>query len=563
MIDLSDHDIRHAAQLISFESLDAATAAAIEAIDLSQNLLAALPSRLLRPLSGLTELDLSGNDFHAFPVALCQLPSLTRLDLSHNALTAVDASAELFARGLPRLATLLLRSNRLEALPLGLCGCGELRSLDLTANRLGMGLCADGALAGTARLASLALGYNGLLALPASLWALPLTALDLSANRLGALPAEVGRLAPTLESLALDDLPLRALPPALGACARLRTLALSRERLEWPPADVMRRPLAAVLAWLRAHEAGPPPAAPQLAPEAPASPEAEEEAAVQEREQRAEQAALRLCADERRSACAEHMARVRAALEAAAAADARLSDAQRKLSERRQSAAAEAEAAQLSVASAAARVAAIPKRHLDELRQLPTPPEAVRLTLQAVHALIEASECHGANSDARGLRQVAMRAAGAGMMAGSLTGGSARGASTLLAAPWEAVRGTLQKGFQARVERFDAARVSPAVCGAVRAALPSGADTAGAVGKASVACGPLYRWACATLDLADGLHAARPFEAEIAALEAEQAALAKRRRDAQERVRELRTELAQLTVEEEALRRELAEGSGD
>ena len=88
-------------------------------------------------------------------------------------------------------------------------------------------------------------------------------------------------------------------------------------------------------------------------------------------------------------------------------------------------------------------------------------------------------------------------------------------------ASWEAVRGTLQKNFTQRVKAFDASLVSAEACALVRAALPSGDDALASVGKASVACAPLYQWAQASLDLVESLLAAAPAREAMERLEAE------------------------------------------
>ena len=160
------------------------------------------------------------------------------------------------------------------------------------------------------------------------------------------------------------------------------------------------------------------------------------------------------------------------------------------------------------------------------------------------------------------LRSVALQAArasggaaGGGVAATSLAGAAA--AVSKIAAPWEAVRGTLQKNFTARVQRFDAARVEAAVCTAVRAALAAGSGGLAAVDKASLACGPLFSWANASLDLAASLQAAGPLAAEMERLAAELHGLGERRAVTREELAALKRTLAALEVEMEALRREV------
>ena len=196
------------------------------------------------------------------------------------------------------------------------------------------------------------------------------------------------------------------------------------------------------------------------------------------------------------------------------------------------------------------------------------------VVLQAVHTLLEASEgpaaaAGGAQaamaatavaSPGARLRQAAAKASEDQRRPGGTTiAASARAASALgcLNAPWEQVRGTLQKNFQARVQRFDAARLTAAVCSAVRAALPSGTQAFAAVDKASVACGPMYAWACASLELAGQLQAAAPLEGQIAHMQAELQALSERRAATGDEACRLRDELAELEAMEESIRREV------
>jgi hypothetical protein len=80
-----------------------------------------------------------------------------------------------------------------------------------------------------------------------------------------------------------------------------------------------------------------------------------------------------------------------------------------------------------------------------------------------------------------------------------------------------------------------------------------------AVDKASTACGPLYSWACASLELAARLHEAAPLAAEIAQLELELRALAERRAATQAENVLLHETRRTLQAEREALRKEVEE----
>jgi len=82
----------------------------------------------------------------------------------------------------------------------------------------------------------------GLPGFPAILSQLPdLEQLDLSGNRLTALPDDIGDL-PRLTRLVLDDNQLAALPESLGALTSLRWLALDGNALTDLPAAISRLP---------------------------------------------------------------------------------------------------------------------------------------------------------------------------------------------------------------------------------------------------------------------------------------------------------------------------------
>jgi len=133
--------------------------------------------------------------------------------------------------------------------------------------------------------------------------------------------------------------------------------------------------------------------------------------------------------------------------------------------------------------------------------------------------------------------------------------------------PWEAVRGTLQRNFVQRVSKFDARKVSAAMCTAVRAALPQGDDALESVSKASVACAPLWTWAHASLELADSMHAATTGEGDVERLEvqlalqrgketsakAEAQALGRRLLEVDAEMRMLRSEAEAAAAEAEAV----------
>ena len=749
LIDLSERSLRTQFELDVFgpKVLTPEIAAGIWQIDFTNNGISAIPPSMTRPLSGVRELFLAHNALTAFPPALCLLPSLETLDLSLNLLEAIDVSGEMVAKGMPRLTTLLVSRNRLTRIPAFLAQCTCLTSLDLGHNRLGFAVTiasddgdatAADPLAGTFQLRQLSLNDNGLLNLPHSIYDLAhLVELNVAGNRLALLPAKVGALAHTLELLDLSHNSLRALPPQLGDCAKLTSMDASHNPLQWPPANVMSSPLPRILSWLREHAHVPEversPRALDDAAMAAAAEAAEAKRASEARVERvrAEAAALKQSVDMRVEALRGLRTQSARAKEAASSAEGAAASAAAILEKRREEIKARMSAEEKQVEAAAARVASIPKRHLEELARFTNPPPAVQNTLTAVHLLLEASEqsdkpaaaqklgmrsamqaasmvslpavgrelaragressrsgaggkesarsgvvkdsirsnpvkepskesargsptkdsarstrtqpAHSGGGDspqsARGgggsmdsarsrMRQVAQKMSSspssarvapapppasasssdaasataataattfptppppptplaatsskgrssAGSLArrvsteppASASGGSGMASAYTAPTPWEAVRGTLQRNFVQRVSKFDARKVSAAMCTAVRAALPQGDDALESVSKASVACAPLWTWAHASLELADSMHAATTGEGDVERLEvqlalqrgketsakAEAQALGRRLLEVDAEMRMLRSEAEAAAAEAEAV----------
>ena len=468
IVDLSERSLRTAYELEIFgeDIIKAEVAAAVWSLDLCKNHLASVPATMTRPLCGLRELDLSRNSLACFPVALCHLPSLELLDMSLNLLESVDVSAELVKSGLPKLQKLLLSRNRLTAFPQCLPGCMQLEALDLSHNRLGFAMTGSDAadpLRGTAKLRELCLNDNGLLQVPPAVFALPLEVLRVGGNRLSALPPSIAGLAGSLTSLDIGRNSLSALPPQLGTCDLLSQLAVDANPLTWPPADVMKKPLPKILAWLREQLRMPAPPPVDRAALAAAAAKAARESLIAAL--RAEALAVRSCLTKRSAELAELQARCAGAVAALSECEAATTAASRLLEAERASTMERMELEQKGVADAAARVASIPKRHLEELRQLNNPPKTVMRTLQAVHLLLDAAENPASGSRLRQaveavqaaasppasavakLRIAAQRvSAGAKVAPAPKVVGGVTTAGGDKAA-WETVRGTLQRNF--------------------------------------------------------------------------------------------------------------------
>ncbi|KAA0150425.1 hypothetical protein FNF29_05228 [Cafeteria roenbergensis] len=284
---------------------------AMRLLCLSSNRITALPAEGLATLSGLGVLDLSKNRLEEVPSLAACAPSLERLLLAGNALTAMpcvagmrklvelDVSANRIASvlppdgvapaagSLPSLRRLLLADNQLRGRALGdlLRAAPALSELDARGNHLtavpplpplldtalfGRNNITDfpaealGGAAAAVASAAAAAGQD-----PASQAAAAadaaadsgppaaLTVLDVSDNKLRALPDLAWLGVPGLATLDLRNNDLRVLPPALAFLPGLKRLPLSGN-----PLRAVRRSLlegeggaAALLRWLRTRAA--------------------------------------------------------------------------------------------------------------------------------------------------------------------------------------------------------------------------------------------------------------------------------------------------------------------
>lgn len=172
--------------------------------DLSKNRLAEFPVELCG-LALLERLDCHSNVLRTVPPALAALQALTYLDLSRNQLTRLPGSL----CQLPILSVLLVSNNRLASLPEELGKLRSLMDLDASCNELERLPPGVGELQ---LLRSLRVRRNRLAELPPELCRLRLWRLDVSENRLGRLPPPL-RLMGSLRHLLLDGNPL-VCPPA-------------------------------------------------------------------------------------------------------------------------------------------------------------------------------------------------------------------------------------------------------------------------------------------------------------------------------------------------------------
>ena len=186
-------------------------AAALTTLELHDNSLRALP-QAFGELAVLQNVTLHGNRLsmaaHEWP-SLGRLWSLRSLTLHTNALTELPP----FFRSLAQLRHFSAHSNMLEALPHGIEQLASCTELDLHANRLRE--------------------------LPAGLVAMPeLRVAKLNANLLSRLPSALGRLAPTVTTLELQDNQITSLPAEVARLGRLTSLNVQRNALTTLPSGL-------------------------------------------------------------------------------------------------------------------------------------------------------------------------------------------------------------------------------------------------------------------------------------------------------------------------------------
>ncbi|XP_004589924.2 transforming growth factor beta activator LRRC32 [Ochotona princeps] len=212
-------------------------------LDLSYNEIELVPLSFLEHLTSLRFLNLSRNCLRAFEAQHAgALPCLVLLDLSHNALQAL----QLGTMALGSLRTLLLQDNALRDLsPHTFTGLASLQRLNLQGNRVspcgGTGEPTPLGCVGFSGLSSLRvlnLVDNGMEVLRAGAFLrTPLTELDLSANP--GLEVATGALAgleASLEVLALQGNELAILQVDLPCFSCLKRLNLAGNRLSHLPA---------------------------------------------------------------------------------------------------------------------------------------------------------------------------------------------------------------------------------------------------------------------------------------------------------------------------------------
>jgi predicted nuclease with TOPRIM domain len=201
---------------------------------------------------------------------------------------------------------------------------------------------------------------------------------------------------------------------------------------------------------------------------------------------------------------------------ASVALQAQLDERNVEIQKQKASAYADLEKAEPALISAQQAVSAIQKKHLDEIKALPKPPEKIRLTLEAVAMLLEGKPV---KFDWADIRRIVSGA-----------------------------------DFTTRVAQFDSKTISKPVRAMVMKEYTSLPDfTAERINTASRACGPLAEWVIAQVFYSDILDRVAPLRQQVESLEAAAKTLVEQQRELQATVKALETSIARYKDEYAAL----------
>eukprot|EP00730_Choanoeca_flexa_P001059 TRINITY_DN10464_c0_g1_i1.p1 TRINITY_DN10464_c0_g1~~TRINITY_DN10464_c0_g1_i1.p1 ORF type:complete len:1167 (+),score=185.02 TRINITY_DN10464_c0_g1_i1:1670-5170(+) len=198
------------------------TTSALVALDLSHNRLSNLDISAGRPLwPNLRELALTHNRLAAIPAAfLTTATALRALSLGYNKLRALDAD---LLQTQSKLQSLNLDGNNLDSFPIGFTrSLTQLVQLSVTKNIINS--LSPNFAAGLSRLQLLDLANNQLKEASFVAQLPALTALDLSCNKLTAVPSKLMRAVPKLEAL---DISINQLQAVSLDCSSLTTNLLN------------------------------------------------------------------------------------------------------------------------------------------------------------------------------------------------------------------------------------------------------------------------------------------------------------------------------------------------
>uniref|UniRef100_A0A7S1I385 Uncharacterized protein n=1 Tax=Eutreptiella gymnastica TaxID=73025 RepID=A0A7S1I385_9EUGL len=191
-------------------------------------------------ISSATDLALTNLSIDRVDEAL-PLANLTALSLSHNLLRDAASLLTILAAQSQGLTSLDLSGNLLGSLPDSLWALKELQTLKLQGNQLETLPNSSGALA---NLRSLDLACNALKALPNAVLQMPaLQELCLDGNVLTQLPSKLPAKCPQLRALGLKAVGLTTLPADIGSLKALTSLDLSQNKVEALPEELATLPL--------------------------------------------------------------------------------------------------------------------------------------------------------------------------------------------------------------------------------------------------------------------------------------------------------------------------------
>jgi hypothetical protein len=201
---------------------------------------------------------------------------------------------------------------------------------------------------------------------------------------------------------------------------------------------------------------------------------------------------------------------------ASVALQAQLDERNVEIQKQKASAYADLEKAEPALINAQQAVSAIQKKHLDELRALPKPPDKVRWTLEAVAMMLEGKP---------------------------------------VKLDWADIRKLVSAGdFVTRVAQFDSKSITRPVRAMVMKEYTSLPDfNAETINRASRACGPLAEWVIAQVFYSDILERVAPLRQQVESLEAAASALVAQQRDLQTTVQTLEASIARYKTEYAAL----------
>lgn len=234
---------------------DVATCSALRELSLSANQIKEIPGEMLHHMGHLRVLNLRENKIELIPEEMTHLQGLVRLDLANNNIEDVPSCIGF----LPQLQILSLEGNPLKKIRQDMLHCGSARLLRMLRGqsdpnqqspraqaKINLPRSEKPALPDKYRMRgsrALSLGMQGLQEVPDSLLEdaaeAEVESVDLCKNLLTSVPLRLPLLALTLTELNLSDNRLAAIPAGvLGACTKLHYIDLQQNALSTLPEDI-------------------------------------------------------------------------------------------------------------------------------------------------------------------------------------------------------------------------------------------------------------------------------------------------------------------------------------